>query len=315
MLDNRGRIGSTTSQVRSSLDARGRPVAYTVAPTGASARGMVGANRPTARALSDSIGMDRISADFRFGATKALGSISTPSPVREIANRIAYPGTRKPINASPGPVVKSRTTVASSVHARPGLTRGTVKRPKSTTGNTVSVSLKVARAGSQGGIPLGTAAMQGDPGLFGSIFSGAKRLAGAGLSTLTGGPAAGVSSLLRGGRGAPSAPMMGQVAPRGAPISGMRAQVQRALPGGETGMGIGCPKGHRPNKSDYFLRDGTFVAAGTRCVKTRRRNPANARATSRAISRVDGAKRMQHTLAGIETKKYTKAGKRKHPHS
>jgi hypothetical protein len=80
--------------------------------------------------------------------------------------------------------------------------------------------------------------------------------------------------------------------------------------------GIGCPKGYHANKSSYYLMDGSFVEKGTRCVKNRRRNPMNARALSRAISRVDGGKRFQHTLSEIETGKFTKAGNRKaHTHN
>ncbi len=166
----------------------------------------------------------------------------------------------------------------------------------------MSVAIKVGRAGSQGGIPLGRNVSQGDPGIFGSIFGGVRKLAGAAISTLTRGPVAGGASLFAGSPGVPAT----------IPKPGFLARTQRAVPGGETGVGTGCAKGHSPNKSDYFLRDGTFVARGTRCVKNRRRNPANARATSRAISRINGAKRMQSALAQIETGKFTKAGKHKH---
>lgn len=51
------------------------------------------------------------------------------------------------------------------------------------------------------------------------------------------------------------------------------------------------PAGYRPNKSDYFLRDGTFVPAGTRMVKARRRNPLNPRALDRAMGRLSSAKK------------------------
>jgi len=98
---------------------------------------------------------------------------------------------------------------------------------------------------------------------------------------------------------------------------GPMAAVQRALPGGETGLGQGCGTGYRPNKSSYFLKDGTFVEKGTRCVRRRRRfNPANARATSRSIGRINSAKRMQGALSEISTGKYTSSGKRKaHTHA
>lgn len=80
-----------------------------------------------------------------------------------------------------------------------------------------------------------------------------------------------------------------QQAPPGAPLPGPLAQVQRALPGGATGRGTGCASGYHPNKTAYFLRDGTFVDVGTRCVKNRRRNPLNSRALDRSLSRVASA--------------------------
>lgn len=171
----------------------------------------------------------------------------------------------------------------------------------------MSQAIKTSRSGSQGGIPIGRNVQTGDPGLFGSLFSGIKTLGRAAIGVATGGPAGGIRSLLP-SRG------IGPAAPRGVSLPGLLAGAQRAIPGGETGLGAGCPSGHRPNKTAYFLRDGSFVDVGTRCVKNRRRNPANARATSRAISRINGAKRMQSTLASIETAKYTKAGKKKHHH-
>jgi len=61
--------------------------------------------------------------------------------------------------------------------------------------------------------------------------------------------------------------------------------------------------GYHPNKSDYFLKTGEFVPAGSRMVKNRKRNPANARATSRAISRVTGAKRYAKSLSRISIRK------------
>lgn len=66
---------------------------------------------------------------------------------------------------------------------------------------------------------------------------------------------------------------------------------------------IGCPSGYRPNKSDYFLKDGTFVAAGTRCVKVRRRNPLNPRALDRAMSRMTSAKRAAKKIGRISIRK------------
>lgn len=171
----------------------------------------------------------------------------------------------------------------------------------------MSVAIKRGRAGSQGGTSRRVGA--GDPGIFGSIFGGIKRVAGAAINVATGNIGAAGRSLL-GARSMPG--IVAGPSPRGVELPGFVANVQRAVPGGATGLGIGCGKGFRPNKTSYFLRDGSFIDVGTRCVKSRRRNPANARATSRAISRVNGAKRMQSALAQIETAKFTKAGKKKH---
>jgi len=65
----------------------------------------------------------------------------------------------------------------------------------------------------------------------------------------------------------------------------------------------GSMGGYHLNKSDYFLMSGEFVPAGTRWVKNRKRNPANARATSRAISRITGAKRYAGALSRISIRK------------
>jgi hypothetical protein len=59
-------------------------------------------------------------------------------------------------------------------------------------------------------------------------------------------------------------------------------------PSGPSAAAGACPSGYRPNKSDYFLKDGTFVAKGTRCVRIRRRDLGNTKALRRADSRVDG---------------------------
>jgi len=68
------------------------------------------------------------------------------------------------------------------------------------------------------------------------------------------------------------------------------------------GKASGWP-GYHWNKSDYFLRSGEFVPAGTRAVRNRRRNPANPRATSNAITRIKGAKRYASSLSSISIRK------------
>ena len=177
----------------------------------------------------------------------------------------------------------------------------------------MSQAIKISRAGSQGGVPIGRSVQQGDPGLFGFLGKLAGGAIRTGVSLVTRGPVAAASTAARnlgglfGGRSRPAAPVgpMGFAGPPPASSGGFAGP---ALVGGQV------LKGYHMNSSSYFLRDGTFIPAGTRAVKNRRRNPANARATSRAISRINGAKRMQSTLAQIETAKFTKAGKKKHHH-
>jgi len=65
-----------------------------------------------------------------------------------------------------------------------------------------------------------------------------------------------------------------------------------------------CPvSGYHWNKSGYFLQSGEYVAPGTKMVKNRRRNPANPRATSNAITRIKGAKRYASALSSITIRK------------
>ena len=103
------------------------------------------------------------------------------------------------------------------------------------------------------------------------------------------------------------------------PTPGVGGAIQRILPGGKTGYQVqagangagGPPKGMRLNKSGYFLKDGTYIAPGTKYVKIRRRNSMNPRALSRAMARVEGAKTIQHKLSQWTTPKYTGGGKKK----
>jgi len=93
---------------------------------------------------------------------------------------------------------------------------------------------------------------------------------------------------------------------------GIIAAIQAAIPGGQTGMmtipamqaGKPCPvQGYHWNKSGYFLLSGEYVYPGTKMVKNRRRNPANPRATSNAITRIKGAKRYAKSLSSISIRK------------
>jgi len=73
-----------------------------------------------------------------------------------------------------------------------------------------------------------------------------------------------------------------------------------------TAMLAGKPSGYPGyhwNKSGYFLMSGEYVAPGTKAVRNRRRNPANPRATSNAITRIRGAKRYAKALSAISIRK------------
>lgn len=126
---------------------------------------------------------------------------------------------------------------------------------------------------------------QGDPGFFSFLGKIAKRVV-----TSIPGPIGFVAGTLLGGTRRQQVEQRFQAVPRQpVPVPGVRGAAQRFFPGGETGFecppGAACPKGMRLNKSAYFLRDGTFVAPATRCVKSRRINAGNGRAVRRAIQR------------------------------
>jgi len=168
----------------------------------------------------------------------------------------------------------------------------------------MSLQMKAAAAGRRpmAGRPV---QYQGDPGLFGSILGGIGGF-------LTGGPVGAIKGAVSGWKGAPKpAPATGLMQPPqsmpgvpGAPVPGFKGAVQRALPGGQTGYYDGAgPKpglsGWRLNKSGYFLKSGEYVAPGTRWVKSRRRNPLNPRAASRAIARLESAKKAVKGLSRV----------------
>ena len=184
----------------------------------------------------------------------------------------------------------------------------------------MSMMMQTARA------PYRPDPAQGDPGLFGALRRGLGFAARTALGmTGFGGAAAAVqgAALRRTGQNGdrmppppPMRPMAGtQVM---VPRPGVVGAVQRFLPGGFSGTEVAtvqangaCPSGHRPNKSSYFLSDGTFVPKGSRCVKRRQRNPTNPRAMSRAIARIDSGKRFQNRMSEISTGKYTASGKQR----
>jgi len=164
---------------------------------------------------------------------------------------------------------------------------------------------------------------RGDPGLFGFLGKVAKGVTGFAGNVLPG-PFGGISRALSSvlGNKAPSRPARlpmqttipfnrpittFQPPPRFAEPSGFKRGIQQMLPGGRTGfeqVANGAPpSGYRLNKTSYFLNDGTYVPAGTRYVRIRKRNPANPRANSRAIARITSAKKYAATLGRITIRK------------
>jgi hypothetical protein len=185
----------------------------------------------------------------------------------------------------------------------------------------MSLALKAARSRGMGpgnrGL-IGRGRPMGDPGLFGFLGKVAKGVVGGAVGLVTGGPAgalAGVASPFVTPQAMPSIPLQqGSMPGVGTivPSPGLGGTLARALPGGKTGYEVaGSVRGFHPNKSDYFLRDGTFVPKGSRLVKNRSRNPLNPRALRRAVARIDAGKTWQSKLHDIETAKFTKAGNKK----
>jgi len=181
----------------------------------------------------------------------------------------------------------------------------------------VSLALKQARAASMGG----RSGLVQQGGFFDDLFGGVKNLAGravrGGIGLITGGPAGALRGALTSAPSRPAIPQLGGLGQPPGP-SGLALRAGQAfVPGGRTGLEgftLACPSGFHPNKSSYFVGNGTFIQKGSRCVKNRRRNPMNPRALDRAISRVDSGKSLQGKLASITTAKWTAAGQRKHPH-
>lgn len=177
----------------------------------------------------------------------------------------------------------------------------------------MSLSVKAGRARSQGG--MAGRVRQGDPGLLGA-------LGGAVGGFLTGGPLGAIGGAIAGYSGGPKISQPTGTSVGAIPTPGIGGTVARLVPGGSTGYSIpgaaggsgsvaAAPSGYRLNKSGYFLKDGSYVPPRSKYVKIRRRNSMNPRALSRAISRVNGGKRLQHTLSQISTGKYTASGKKK----
>ena len=156
--------------------------------------------------------------------------------------------------------------------------------------------------------PVPGGGQMGDPGIFGDIWGGIKGAVGGAIKGFTGG----------GSQPKPPTITWPMTIPgiQQAPIiksPGVRGVAERLVPGGATGyemnpaMRAGKPSqtGYHWNKTGYFLKDGTWVAPGTKEVKNRRRNPLNPRALDRSISRITSAKRASKKLSRVTIRKAT----------
>ena len=164
----------------------------------------------------------------------------------------------------------------------------------------------------------------GDPGIFGFIGSAIKTVGGV-VGELLPGPAGtvvkGITNALPGKNllapRAPAGPGLamptGTMPTLGFPTTGAPGTGFGAVPppsgsggggGGTMTNGKGCTIGFRPNKTSYYVRNplglgGNQIEIGERCVKRRRMNPLNPRAISRAIRRLESAKRATSRLSKV----------------
>lgn len=135
--------------------------------------------------------------------------------------------------------------------------------------------------------------LSGYQGGFGSVLGGLLRRGFGAAARLAMGPAGTAAAII--------APPIIRALPGVPTPGGGRLNLPAFLPGGAplytppaavTQTGDLPPRGYRLNKSSYWLKDGTFVQAGTRFVRVRRRNMANGRALRRSITRVKGFERL-----------------------
>lgn len=177
---------------------------------------------------------------------------------------------------------------------------------------------------------------QGDPGLLGFIGGAVRKVSG--LVANTGLPGISqVGSVVNrvltptrpqigtppppsfqvpgvGGRGGATRTTTGVQLPGGVVIGRRTESLGGQLNIGPAGMGgpgtemvvangTGCPKGFRPNKTSYFLKSGEFVPAGSRCVRVRKRNPLNAKAFDRSVSRIVAFKKRTERAGRVTVRK------------
>lgn len=87
------------------------------------------------------------------------------------------------------------------------------------------------------------------------------------------------------------------------PLGGfIGSQTATFYPTTQNGSCGASSRGTHLNRTGYFLKNGQYIAPGTKCVTNRRRNPLNPRALSRAMSRLSSAKKAVKALDRFEIK-------------
>jgi len=186
----------------------------------------------------------------------------------------------------------------------------------------MSGAIKRARMGDPGSMrAMPGTGYAGDPGLFGSIFSGIKKFGGAVIGATPAGRALKFARDAVLGNKQPKmrsrkmrkmqqrfAPMQPFTMPGGIrlPDRAVMASSAQAM----NGAGNLPPSGYHWNKTGYYRggRPGSagpveFVAPGTVAVKNRRRNPLNPRALDRSMGRITSAKKAASKLGRITIRK------------
>jgi len=188
---------------------------------------------------------------------------------------------------------------------------------------------------------MAKAEMMGDPGIFGDIWGGIKKIGqvatglvgGLGIPIVSG-VAKTAGGLLFGGSPRNSIPGATTFALPGGGISVSRASQGTSMPGtgrwginlpfsGAPGIGIGpygigegsraisgqagpvapAATGYHWNKTGYYTKSEGWIEPFTKMVKNRRRNPGNMRALSRSMGRIKSAKKMAAVLGTITIRK------------
>jgi len=138
-------------------------------------------------------------------------------------------------------------------------------------------------AGYQGGLPI-LGAIGGSLLKRGVSWLGSKLSGKAGKAAVSTAVGVGIA------RNLPQLPHVGVPMPGGGTF-----RPTALMPGGTPAYTPGpgqIPRGYRLNKSGYHLKDGTYIAPGTKLVKVRTRNFANGKALNKSISRVQGFERL-----------------------